>query len=155
MKHNIVIQEFTALDISEEYLQMLNSENKYSVHNAKEHTKESCLKFWEEVKKVDDIMLLITNDRREFLGTSRITRLKDNEFNAGLMLSPSIRGKGYGVEIWKHLLNYLESHHGAEKIYAGSLTTNKAMVRIMEKTMTKIKHVDHIAKNTVQFIYEK
>lgn len=151
---NLKIRSFQKSDITEEYLSWLNDKElmKYSEQRHKNHTFESCLDYYESFKDSENYFFGIENKAKELLGTMTVYQDKNNRlFDIGIMIgSKKSRGKGFGYESWKAVMDWIEINFQPRKITAGAMRNNTAMIKIFIKSgMSKdgLKQKHYLYKN--------
>jgi ribosomal-protein-alanine N-acetyltransferase len=134
------IVPFSEAFLSSRYVSWLNDPEivRYSEQRHRRHTLESCRQYWQSYKDSPHFFWAITTVAQEFGHIGNINAYID-EFNStasvGILIGDrSASGKGYGLEAWVAVCNYLMYDIGIRKVTAGTLAVNKGMLRIMEKS---------------------
>ena len=128
------LKYFTAKNINDTYLTWLNDKNlmRFSNQRFLIHTKDSSRKYLKEIKKNGNIFLAIYLEN-EFVGTITAYISHDHHTaDIGILIGNQYSRKGYGLDAWITLMNYLLSS-GVRKVTGGALASNTSMIRLMEK----------------------
>lgn len=142
MDKELELSLFLKSDISPSYIQWLNSPEvvKYSNQRFKQHTRGSCLHYLQSFENADALFLKITDKTTHtMLGTmttyfNRVHKTAD----IGIMIGNSgYWGQGIGQRAWLLLLTTLLETVNVRKVTGGTLSCNRSMVRIMEKSGMK------------------
>ena len=91
------------------------------------------------LKKNKDIFFKILSKKNEFIGTiiGRIDR-NHKTCNLGILIGDSsFKSKGYGLDAWKTAMNYSFRELKLRKVYAGTIISNKPMVKLFIKSKMK------------------
>ena len=114
---------------------------KSSDQRFKNHTLESCKNYWESFKgSPDQFWAIVLNDSKNtHIGNLTITIDEShNTADIGILIGEqSIWGKGFGLEAWKAMCNYLLMDKKIRKVTAGTIEENIAMLKIMQKSNMK------------------
>jgi ribosomal-protein-alanine N-acetyltransferase len=134
------IVPFSEAFLSSRYVGWLNDPEvvRYSEQRHKRHTLESCRQYWQSFKDSPHFFWAITTVDSELGHIGNINAYID-EFNStasvGIMVGERTASrKGYGLEAWIAVCNYLIYDVGIRKVAAGTVAVNKGMLRIMEKS---------------------
>ena len=143
-------REFKLCDINNDYINMLNySNNIYSRHQNKKHTKENCsIYFKERIKNKDIFLIHLDSKNNKIIGTTCAMNLENRKYNLGIMIHYKYRNKGIGKMVWIRAIEDLVNR-GSMQVYAGTHVKNRSMLKILEETMIKIKSAD--TNESVQF----
>ena len=132
----LILKPFEESCINEDYISWLNDKDhmRYSQQRNKDHSFDSSINYLNSFKDSDDLFFSIDlkgiNNKQ--IGT--ITAYKNDNlqsYDMGVLIGRGNEGKGYGLEAWSSLMNYL-FNEGVSKITAGTIKENKGMLKIME-----------------------
>lgn len=133
------LQPFTEQDITPAYTGWLNDPLtvRYSNQRFATHTHESGLAYLESFAASPNLFLSVRK-RSDDAAVGTLTAyiaVPHATADMGILIGDhSIWGRGYGLEAWQTLLNWLLGVHGLRKVTAGAVDCNAAMLRIMEKS---------------------
>lgn len=134
------IVPFSEAYLSSRYVSWLNDQEvvRYSEQRHRRHTLESCRQYWQSFKDSPHFFWAITTVDPKIGHIGNINAYID-KFNStasmGILIGErTVVGKGYGLEAWMAVCNYLLYDIGIRKVTAGTLAVNKGMLRIMEKS---------------------
>ena len=122
------------------YVSWLNDPEvvRYSEQRHREHTLESCRQYWQSFADTPNFFWAITAVDPMIGHIGNINAYVDtmnSVADVGIMIgNRTVWGKGYGLEAWIAVCNYLLNEEGMRKVTAGTLATNKGMLRIMERS---------------------
>lgn len=131
---------FAKKHLTEAYVGWLNDPItvKYSRQKHRVHTLESCQKYVESFTASGNIFWAIEDKTIDNMHIGNLTVSIDpidRIADIGIMIgNPSSFGKGYGFLAWQAALNHVKTFKDVEKITAGCMAENQAMMRIMEKS---------------------
>ena len=136
---NLLIEPFSEKYLNERYVSWLNDPDvvRFSRHRYKRHTLDSCKKYLESFKDSPNCFWAITiKSESEHIGNINAYIDETNRTaDLGIMIGEKgFQHKGYGVEAWKAVCDFLFTNKKIRKISAGTLSTNATMLRIMKKT---------------------
>lgn len=142
----LILSQFKKNDITEEYISWLNNPDvvRYSNQRFVKHNKLSCNKYLESFNNSDNLFFAIkTKDTEETIGT--ITVYVNNNHGVaevGILIGKIEQwGKGYGQDAWNTTIDWLVTREDIRKITAGTLSCNKSMIHIIEKSGMKIEGI--------------
>ena len=102
------------------------------------HTLESCRQYWQSFTNTPHYFWAITaiDPIIGHIGNMNAHIDKMNSVaDIGILIGErAVWGKGYGLEAWVAVCNYLLRDVGVRKVTAGTMAVNKGMLRIMECT---------------------
>jgi RimJ/RimL family protein N-acetyltransferase len=133
----IGIRKFKLSDIDINYLTWLNNKllMRFSRHSKKNFTKKIAVDNYKRIKRRKNFFLLVylRNKKKDNkIGTLiGYTDKLNQSCNLGILMSK--QGKGYGFIAWKMAISYI-FNKGYKSITAGTLTANRAMVKIFKKS---------------------
>jgi len=134
---HVKIDLFCENNITNEYLNWLNDPIvvKFSKQREEQHTYQTSLKFLNSyIKSQNDIFLAIyLKNENTYIGTMTINfsdEYKEAELRI-LIGEKKYWGKGLGKDSWGVMLNSLLAIHGLNKVFAGAVESNAAMIEIM------------------------
>ena len=160
----IFLSVFDKTNICELYISWLNDKEivKYSKQSLIKHSKISCTKYLETFNNTNNLFLCISSHKNEMIGTMT-AYINENQSSAdiGILIgNKKFRSLGYGFNAWMLLQNYLFNDLYINKITAGTMSENLAMIKIIEKSKMKFvykktdKYFDD-EKFSVQFYFAK
>lgn len=110
---------------------------KYSEQRHKRHTLESCRQYWQSFIESPHIFWAMTATSPPLGHIGNINAHIDpanSVADVGILIGErTIWGRGYGLEAWLAVCNYLLYEVGIRKVTAGTIEVNKGMLRIMQK----------------------
>lgn len=135
----ITLRTFTASDITEQYLGWLNDPEvtRYSNQRFVTHTEESSKKYQETFKGSPNLFLLMQDaNSNEAIGTmTGYISEEHRTADIGILLgNRNYWGKGMGLDAWSTFMEYLLEERNLRKVTGGTVKSNTAMVRIMERS---------------------
>lgn len=130
---------FQLVDITPTYLGWLNDPDvtRFSNQRFNTHTAASSAAYLESFSGTSNSFLLIARSSNgRPVGTATVYRnTHHGTADIGLMIGDrQCWGQGYGREAWSGLLAALLKEPGIRKLTGGTSASNKAMLRIMEKS---------------------
>ncbi len=135
---HLCLVPFKKEHISENYLSWLNNPTlmKYSEQRHRTHDKDSCDEYRLSMKQGNHFFWAIcTRDTNVHIGN--VTAYMDrNNLTANLAIMighPEGQGKGFGLSAWNLAMDYL-FNHGVRKVFAGTMSKNKPMLAIFDKS---------------------
>lgn len=135
----VFLRPFTLADISAEYIAWLNDPRvvRYSNQRFLTHTRESCRRYFESFLSTSNLFLSIRM-RADDLAIGTMTAYVSpfhGTADVGIMVGrSSVWGRGIGQDAWETLLSWLFEQAKIRKVTAGTMRSNVAMVRIMERS---------------------
>ena len=133
------IVPFSRKYLTEQYVSWLNDSEtmKYSEQRHKRHVIQSCYEYWKSFEGTpNNFWAIVLINQEKHIGN--ITTYKDTFHNVVdisiLIGERTMWGQGYGFEAWQAMCNYLFREEKVRKITAGTLSVNKAMIKIMKKS---------------------
>lgn len=126
---------FQEKHLTKKYVGWLNDDDvvKFSEQRFKRHTIESCKTYWESFFNTPNYFWAIeTIKDRIHIGNMNAYIDENNQTaDVGILIGEKgYWGKGYGLEAWKAILNFLFEEKNIRKITAGTLENNKGMIKI-------------------------
>ena len=120
--------------INKQYISWLRNKKllQFSNQRFKKNSLKDLKKFYISLKKRNDFFYKIFTKNDQFIGTiiCRIEK-KHNTGNLGILIgNQKFKSKGFGLDAWTTALNFLIKKSKIRKIYAGTLTCNKPMLKI-------------------------
>jgi RimJ/RimL family protein N-acetyltransferase len=135
----LIIVPFSPEHLSERYVSWLNDPEvvRYSDQRFRRHTLESCREHWQSFQGTAHYFwaVIARDPGVGHIGNAN-AYVDENHSVAdiGILIGDKqIWGQGYGAEVWRALCNYLLEELHLRKITGGTISPNKAMLRIMEK----------------------
>jgi len=157
----LTLSQFKKSDITEEYISWLNNPDvvRYSNQRFVKHDKLSCNKYLKSFKNSDNLFFAIkTKDTEETIGTITVyVNSNHGTAEVGILIGKIDQwGQGYGQDAWNTTLDWLVNRDDIRKITAGTLSCNKSMIHIIEKSGMKIEGIrnfQEIVEEKVEDIY--
>jgi len=135
----IKLVKFKKNFITKTMIGWLNDKNlmRYSEQRFFKHTKASCIKFYYDNLCNDNLYYAIF-DENKHIGNIKAVIDKFNSV-AGISILIAYKNQGYGNAAWKKIMDILVKR-GVRKITAGTMITNKAMIRIFKNNRMKLEY---------------
>ena len=143
---DIRLRKFIKEDVTNKFVAWLNDPRvvKYSNQRFLNHSRQSCLDYVDSFVGTENIYLAIEDTNSRMLHGSITAFRQDHHGTAdiGIMVGNRLAwGRGIGYKAWILLMNYLIKQLKVRKVTGGTLRSNLAMVRIMEKSKMKLEAV--------------
>ena len=125
--------------ITSKYINWLNDPDvhRFSNQRAQVHTATSCLEYLDSYRNSGDMFWAIVEIDEGHGHIGNISAFIDKESQVadiGIVIGEKqLWGKGYGLEAWLAVCDYLFSNESILKITGGTVVTNEAMVSIFRK----------------------
>lgn len=135
----VLLRPFLQSDITPEYISWLNDPEvvRHSNQRFVLHTESSCRAYLDSFRNTPNLFLSVrTLTDNLFIGTmTAYVSLPHGTVDIGILIGQkSMWGSGIGQDAWDTLLNWFIEHRRIRKVTAGALSSNKAMIRIMERS---------------------
>ena len=135
----VQLRPFQAQDITASYLSWLNDPEvtRYSNQRFVTHTEESCRSYLASFRDSANQFLSICRlDDMVPVGTmTAYVSLHHQTVDIGIMIGDrGVWGRGFGQDAWNTLVNWFHASGRFRKITAGTMRSNKSMMRLMEKS---------------------
>jgi len=132
--------------IGPEYLSWLNDPRvvRFSNQRFLVHTAESSLAYLRSFEGTENLFLALRErSLRRVVGTmTAYVNPRHGTADLGILIGdPSSWGRGYGLEAWSTLQNFLLSAGGLRKVTGGTLRGNVGMLRIFERSGMQLEGV--------------
>lgn len=148
----LIIEPFGEKHLSERYVGWLNDPEvvRFSEQRFRTHTLESCLAYMNSFEGTPNYFWACVTREPNIEHIGNINAYVDTRNKVGdvgvLIGEKNYWGKGYGLEVFVAVTNYLFRENHVRKVTAGTVAANTGMVRIMEKAGMKedgrrIRHV--------------
>ena len=140
----IFLKNFLKKDITKFYINALNDLQltKYSRQKYIFHKKSNCIHYLNSFKKSKNLFLkIVCKKANKFIGTTTIYFSSDNmSADIGIfIMNKNFHRLGYAAEVYKLLTSFLfDNSFKVEKITAGTLAENTAMIKVLKKAGFKI-----------------
>ncbi len=136
---NVYLRPFQKTDITSEYISWLNNPDvvKYSNQRFITHTESSCRAYLESFQNTPNLFLSVRAQADDLaIGTmTAYVAPQHGTVDIGIMIGrKSVWGQGVGQDAWDTLVNWFIERRRIRKVTAGALSSNKAMIRIMERS---------------------
>ena len=144
---------FVQKHMTDTYLSWLNDPvtMKYSRHRGRRHTLDDARRFFEEILKSGHLFWAIEYRECKFRHIGNIIAYLDPPkrcADISIMIGDaSVRGKGLGKEAFQAVMDFLFNELRYDKVTAGTMQKNEAMIRLMRSMGMKE------ASSDDQFIY--
>jgi len=132
------VRRFRREDVTGQYVAWLNDADvvRFSNQRFVTHSLESCNRYFASFSGGDNLFLSIrdaADDRA--VGTMTVYRsLPHQTADIGIMIGDrTTRGKGYGTEAWRLVVEWLAGSGELRKITAGTMQCNLGMIHLMER----------------------
>ena len=141
--NRLLIRPFELQHISKEYLSWMNNKKLLSLSEQrhKNHTFDTAEKYLNSFKNTDNMFWAI---EETLCGNGHIGNINAyidrNNLTADLGIligNIDMQNKGYAIESWKAVCEYLFLKKGIRKITAGALSINFPMLKLMKKAGMK------------------
>ena len=125
--------------ITNKYINWLNDPdvNRFSNQRAQVHTETSCLDYLDSYRNSENRFWAIFEINNGHGHIGNINAIIDKEAQVadlGIVIGEKqLWGKGYGLEAWLAVCDYLFCNESILKVTGGTVATNKAMVRLFRK----------------------
>jgi ribosomal-protein-alanine N-acetyltransferase len=135
----VLLRTFRSDDLSSAYLGWLNDPDvvRYSNQRFRRHDAASCAAYLAAFESSDNLFLAIVGTvETRVIGTMTAYRSRHHgTADVGIMIGDrSLGGRGYGLEAWMLLTDWLLGAGGARKVTCGTLACNSAMRKIAERS---------------------
>ena len=135
----VLLRPFLKSDITPEYISWLNDPVvvRYSNQRFIKHTEESSHAYWDGFRNTPDLFLSVRTLVDDLpVGTmTAYVCLPHGTADIGILIGQkSVWGTGVGQDAWNTLVNWFIEQRRIRKVTAGALSSNKAMIRIMERS---------------------
>ena len=136
---HVQLRPFSQSDITDEYISWLNDPEvvRYSNQRFVNHTKETSLTYWESFLGSPNLFFSVRSlDGSMAFGTmTAYVSLAQGTTDLGILIGrKSLWGRGIGQDAWNTLVDFFLHTKRIPKVTAGTLSTNKGMIRIMERS---------------------
>lgn len=152
----IVLRPFSEHDITQEYLSWLNDAEvmRYSNQRFKTHTQKTCQDYLEsfdntpnQFLSVDLVDTIDHGNGEQMIGTITLYFAPQHgTVDIGILIGDKKHwGRGYGLKVWRLLIDHLFSLEKVRKISAGTLACNRQMISVLEKSGMQLegRRIDH------------
>lgn len=135
----VQLTNFTAADITDEYLGWLNDPlvTRYSNQRFEVHNRETCGSYLQSFEGTPNLFVSVRSleaDKAIGTMTAYISR-HHGTADLGIMIGDKCCwGSGYAFEAWTTLINWLFNQRGLRKITAGTASVNKPMISLAERS---------------------
>jgi ribosomal-protein-alanine N-acetyltransferase len=135
----VFLRAFTESDITATYLAWLHDKEalRFSNQRFREHSPETCLSYLRSFDHSSNLFLaVISNETQTMVGTmTAYIQEPHSTADMGILIGDrSTWGKGFGSDAWISLLNFLLTERKIRKVTGGTLSGNKGMISIMERS---------------------
>ncbi|MEW6664770.1 MAG: GNAT family N-acetyltransferase [Thermodesulfobacteriota bacterium] len=130
---------FSEMYLGERYVGWLNDPEvvRFSEQRHRVHTLETCRKYLASFEGSPDYfwaILLKSGESAHIGNISAHVDVRNQVADVGILIGEkSCWGKGYGLEAFRGVLDFLFRRTGVRKVTAGTMATNQGMIRIMER----------------------
>lgn len=135
----ILLRPFLQSDITPEYISWLNDPEvvRYSNQRFIKHTETSCRAYLDSFRGTPNMFLSVrtlVSNRQVGTMTAYVSLLHETVDIGILIGRKSMWGTGVGQDAWDTLINWFITDRRIRKVTAGTLSENKGMLRIMERS---------------------
>ena len=140
--NKVNLTPFRISDIkNKNYISWLNNKKllKYSNQRFENNTPAKLKEYYLSTKSNKDFFYKILTKDKVFIGTifCKVDKYH-NTGNLGILIgNKNFSSSGFGFDAWVTLIKYLKKKVKVRKIYAGTLTCNKPMLKIFIKSKMK------------------
>jgi len=135
--NRLLITPFRERHLSMRYVQWLNDPElmKYSEQRHKVHTLDTCREYYQSYKGTSNLFWAIEEVQTQNKHIGNINAYIDihNRLaDVGILIgAKEAHGKGYGLEAWIGVGNFLFDSIGIRKLAAGTMSVNVPMIKLM------------------------
>ncbi len=136
----LTLEPFDQKFLTEKYVSWLNDPEvvRYSEQRHRKHTMKSCLDFFQSFRGSPNLFWAITLNENQSEHIGNITASVDipnGVADVGILMGEKkYWGKGYGLEAWNAVMEFLFQKKEIQKITAGAMSTNLGMRSIMKRS---------------------
>lgn len=135
----VLLRPFLESDITPEYISWLNDPEvvRYSNQRFIRHTESLCRTYWDSFRDTPNLFLSVRTLAENLpIGTmTAYVSLPHGTVDIGILIGRKTAwGTGSGQDAWDTLVNWFIEQRRIRKVTAGTLSSNKAMIRIMERS---------------------
>jgi RimJ/RimL family protein N-acetyltransferase len=133
------IVSFSEEHLTRRYVSWLNDPEvvRYSDQRHRQHTLASCREYWRSFAGTPNYFWAIVARHAELRHIGNINAYVDSAHllaDVGILIGErAVWGSGYGTEAWIAICSYLFEELKLRKITAGTISSNKQMLKLMEK----------------------
>lgn len=123
--------------VTHQYVTWLNNPVvvRYSEQRHHQHTLESCQQYFNSFQNTPNQLWAIVHENQHIGNINAYIDASNAIADVGIIIGEqSCWSKGFGLEAWKALCQYLLKKTGVRKVTAGTLEVNIPMIRIMQKS---------------------
>lgn len=133
----VLLRPFLGSDITPEYVSWLNDPEvvRHSNQRFIQHTESSCRAYWESFLNTPNLFISVRTLAVDIpVGTmTAYVSLPHETVDIGILIGrKSVWGSGVGQDAWNTLVNWFIEQLRIRKVTAGTLSSNIAMLRLME-----------------------
>ena len=136
---NLLIQKFSKKNITKKYISWLNNKEvtRFSEQRHMTHNYANCLEYYNFLKKNKyPYYAILIRHNKKHIGNI-VAYIDYNNLTANLTIligDTNYWGSGYGLEAWNEFMLFLFKKYELRKIWAGTVSKNYGMLKIMEKS---------------------
>lgn len=139
MGSKVILRPFQLSDITAEYISWLNNPHvvKYSNQRFFLHTEQSCRKYFDSFANTENLFISIRRQSDDMAVGTMTAYLSPHHNTADIGIMIGVRdvwGQGIGQDAWDTLLKWLIHERRLRKVTAGTLQSNQAMIKLMERS---------------------
>lgn len=136
----IFLDKFLKKHIQKDYISFLKDKIhlKFSQQKNINFNYNKCLQYYNSFKKTDNLFFrIVLKDSKDLVGTLTCYINKFNQ-NAeiGILIGSKFKNMNLGYDAYRTMIHYLFKR-GIKKIMSGTVSENKAMIKIMKKNGMK------------------
>jgi ribosomal-protein-alanine N-acetyltransferase len=135
----LIIAPFHERHLTERYVEWLNDREllRYSEQRHRRHSLESCRAYWQSFLEGPNYLWAI-EDNEDGLGHIGNCNAYLDTMNLvadlGILIGEkAARNRGYGLEAWGAVCDFLLKEVGVRKVSAGTLSVNAPMLKLMQR----------------------
>ena len=134
----LFIEPFSEKYLTGRYVSWLNDADlmKFSENRHRVHTPASCMEYFESFNGSDNCLWAITlKESGKHIGNINAYIDSHNSVaDIGIMIGErSAHGKGFGLEAWQGVVDFLIKNLHIRKVTAGTMSVNQGMIKIMKR----------------------
>jgi ribosomal-protein-alanine N-acetyltransferase len=135
----VYLRPFKKKDITPEYISWLNDPEvvRHSNQRFITHSESSCQAYLESFENGPNLFLSVRTQLDDLaIGTmTAYIAPQHGTVDIGILIGrKSVWGQGVGQDAWDTLITWFIEKYHIRKVTAGTLSSNKAMIRIMERS---------------------
>jgi ribosomal-protein-alanine N-acetyltransferase len=135
----VILQPFLFEDVTPEYIGWLNDPQvvRFSNQRFRQHSQQSCWDYVASFEKSPNrfLKIILQQDARMVGTMTAYIAVPHGTVDIGIMVGcRSVWGQGVGQDAWNTLMGWFLETVGIRKVTGGTMRSNVAMLRIMERS---------------------